>query len=217
MSHADTTATYPSGVACDGQHPGSVSGEAFTAFAQGSLQGVPVATGKIGDAVLPPTGGFDQDTVPANVPGVVVNGTSVNTTSGSLAPTPNSQSSSNVEDVNVLDGLVTADVLDVSCASETDGDADTTFGFTFANLTINGTDVIDITGAEIAPNTTIAIPDPSGDLILLVLNEQTESSMGGDTDGTINAIHLYVLKDSGVVELEVIVASAHCDAHAPAS
>ena len=32
-------------------------------------------------------------------------------------------------------------------------------------------------------------------------------------EGTINAVHVYVLKGNGVVSAELIVSSAHCDAH----
>ena len=72
-----------------------------------------------------------------------------------------------------------------------------------------GSVVIDPT---VPPNTTLAIPS-GGDILLVIINEQTTASDANDTEGTINAVHVYVLKGNGVVSAELIVSSAHCDAH----
>ena len=214
ISHAQSDARYPSGFAC-GTTPSTVSGNAFTAFAQGIIGSPPaiVATGQIGDAELPITGGSDSDTTTAQVPGVVTTQTAQNTTSGALGPYPNSTSESKVQYVNVLNGLITANLLDVtSSSSATGSSAGTTFGSTFLNLTINGQPI----GGTPAPNTIIAIPPsqtPDGTLIFIILNEQISSSDGTkNTQGDVNAIHVWVLKGQAI-QLEVVVAHAHSDAH----
>ena len=214
VSHAQSDATYPTGFAC-GTTPSTVSGNAYTAFAQGTIGSPPaiVATGQIGDAELPITGGSDSDTTTAQVPGVVTSQTAQNTTSGMLGPYPQATSESKVQYVNLLGGLITANLLDVSSASSATGSsAGTTFGSTFLNLTINGTPI----AGTPDPNTIIAIPPsqtPDGTLIFIILNEQIPSSDGTkNTQGDVNAIHVWVLKGQAI-QLEVVVAHAHSDAH----
>src|SRR5207302_9596356 len=97
---------------------GTVSGEAFTAFAQGSLGGVPIVTVKEGDAVIAPLGGSDSNAlVNVNVPGILLATAANNSTSGSIAGNPQSTARSLVSGVNILNGVVTADVLDVASTS----------------------------------------------------------------------------------------------------
>jgi hypothetical protein len=65
----------------------------------------------------------------------------------------------------------------------------------------------------VAPNTTIAIPY-NGGIVDLVLNQQVRAGNGiSNAAGTVNALHLSVLNGSGLLTLEVVVASAHFDAH----
>lgn len=193
----------------------SVSGRAFTAFAEGRLgpDEEPIATVQVGDASLPPTGGADDTHVLlVTAPPAVLAASGHDSTSGSLAPNPNATARSTVQTANVLGGLVTADVLDVKSTSMADGTtAGTAFEVRFLNLVVNGNPV---PTQNPSPNTTIAIPQPNGNLVLIVLNEQVINTNGtSDTEGTVNAIHAYVFNDSGALEGEVIVASAHSDAH----
>jgi uncharacterized repeat protein (TIGR01451 family) len=230
VAHAQTDAKYPSGLAC-GTTPNTVSGKAFTAFANGTLNGNTVVNVQQGDAELPPTGGSNVDSVlGVSIPGLVTTLTGTNTTSGVTSPNPNATSSSLVHSTNLLGGLITADLIDVKSSSSATGTlASTSFGSTcgvdacpsscsssspcFVNLSVNGQSIVGINGGTIKPNTTIAIPQPDGSLILVILNEQI---IGGnntkDTEGTINAIHVYVLRGAAI-SAEVIVASAHSDAH----
>lgn len=97
----------------------------------------------------------------------------------------------------------------MQCSSTTSGTPATTFTSTFLNLRMGGL-VID---PNVPPNRTIALPNPGGGLILVIINERTTASDSNDTEGTINAVHAYVLDDSAVLNAELIVASAHCDAH----
>jgi uncharacterized repeat protein (TIGR01451 family) len=231
VAHANSDATYPSGLAC-GTQPSTVSGKAFTAFANGTLGNNTVANVQVGDAELPAFGGSNSDQIlGVDIPGFVTTLTGSNATSGSTSSTPNATASSVVHSTNLLGGLITADLLDVSSTSSATGNkASTTFGSTcgvdacatgcsssspcFVNLAVNGTSIVGINGGTIKPNTTIAIPEPDGSLVLVILNEQLTSSDGSkNTEGTVNAIHVWVLQNSGIVSAEVIVASAHSDAH----
>src|SRR5207302_9603290 len=107
---------------------------------------------------------------------------------------------------NSLNGLVTADVLDVaSTSTTTETTAATAFNTTFLNLVIGGTPI----GGNPAPNTTFAIPQPDGSLVLLILNEQTIGGNGTkDTEGTVNAIHRRVLKGAAI-QLHEILSPPH--------
>ncbi len=101
--------------------------------------------------------------------------------------------------------------MDASCASTTigtGGNPTTTLGTTFVNLKIGGI----VIPVNIAPNTTLSVPF-NGSVVDLILNQQSVSNGPQDTTGTVSALHLYVLNHSGLVSLEVILASAHCDAH----
>jgi hypothetical protein len=231
VAHAQTDAKYPNGLAC-GTTPNTVSGKAFTAFANGTFLGNTVVNAQVGDAELPPTGGSNSDApLAVSIPGLVTTLTGFNATSGATSPNPNATSSSVVHSTNLLGGLITADLLDVKSSSSANGTtASTGFGSTcgvdacpsgctaglpcFVNLAVNGKSIVGINGGTIKPNTTIAIPRPDGSIVLVILNEQILGGNGTkDTEGTINAIHVYVLNNSGVISAEVIVASAHSDAH----
>ncbi len=207
VGHAGSDATYPSGEPC-GATAATVSGRAFTALVKTVLKTAVV----VGDALLSPTGGAASSGTKVNVSGVATSRTADNDTSGSLTPTPNATSSSVVENVKLLGGVIEATLLNVSCASTTaGGSASTSLGFTFAGLKVGPTTFNPL--IPIAPNTTIAIPQADGSLLLVVLNEQVSSGDGvNNTQGTVNAIHVRVLRGTSL-ETEVIIASAHCDAH----
>lgn len=206
VAHADSDVIAP---AC-GSDVLSVSGEAYTAFVGGKLAGQQLAATKVGAAVLPSQGGSDSDGTAVNVPGVATSSTAANTTSGSLTPNPSSQSRAIVEGTNILGGLITATVLDVASTSSANGtSAGTNFAVTFSNLKVGNITV----AANPPPNTTITVPGAGG-LVRVVLNEQVVNTNGTtDTEGTVNAIHVYVFTPGGLFDGEVIVASAHSDAH----
>lgn len=206
VARATSDATYPSGFACGTQHP-LVSGRAFTAFAH-----TPVVADVItGEVVLQPNGGSEQSNVPANVPGVVTVTAADNRTNGEVVGDPHSQGSSTTTGVNILNGMVTAELLAVTSTSDATASTGTTsFTANFVNLRINGTPVNPTPG----PNTVIALPPmPDGRIVIIVLNEREESEGPGHTAGTINAVHVLVFRNTAL-ETEVIVASAHSDAHA---
>ena len=208
VSHAETDAQSPQ-TTCPAVR--SVSGEAFTALVTTSLAGNQLTYTKVGDAVLPPTGGANSDGTSANVPGVVTSSTASNTTSGSVDPSPNATSRSLTEGVKVLGGVVTAAVLDVRATSSANGTtAGTTFQSTFVGLTVGGKPI----NVAVAPNTVIVVQLGGGSSVHVILNERIVNTNGGtDTAGTINAVHAYVYSAFGQLQSEVIVASAHSDAH----
>lgn len=208
VAHAESDAQSPK-TTCPAVS--SVSGEAFTALATTHLAGNALTSTKVGTAALPPTGGANADGAQAKLPGVVTSSTAANTTSGSLQPNPNATSRSVVEKANALGGVITADVLDVRSTSAANGTtAGTTFQFTFVNLKVGTLTV----AANVAPNTTFIVPLPGGGSAIVIINERVVNSNGtSDTEGTINAIHAFVRSPGGLLTAEVIVASAHSDAH----
>ena len=211
LSHADSDARSPiSG--CPAAK--TVSGEAFTAYVDGNLAGQDLVDVKVGDAVLPSVGGSDSDGTFVHIPGVVTSLTAANTTSGSLTPHPNATSRSIVQGANVLNGLVTARVLDVKATSAANGTtAFTGFATRFVDLRVGGK-VIVVDG-DVAPNTHIVVDLGSLGYVSVVLNERTVNTLGGtDTEGTVNAVHARVYTLKGLLTAEVVVASAHSDAHA---
>jgi hypothetical protein len=197
-----------------------VSGKAFTAYADGALVGNDFVDGEVGTAEITPFGGVASNGVVANIPGVVTNATVLNTASGSLAPHPTATARSLTEGISVLgalvpaipSGLVSATTLDVRATSTTTATtASTTFARTFVNLKIMGTTIADV---NISPNTVITVDLGAVGKAVIILDERIVAGNGTkDTEGTINAIHVYVVALSGLVTAEVIVASAHSDAH----
>lgn len=209
LGHAQSDATSPIST-CAG--PASrVSGEAYTAGVNGLLAGQQFANLKVGSAVLPVSGGANSDRNVVSLPGVAQTATATNTTSGSVTPTPSATSRSITQGANVLGGLVTADTLDVKATSAANGTtAGTTLTMTFVNLRVAGTT---ITGT-VAPNTVIVVSLGGGNLLSVTLNEQTTATTGGtDTEGTINAVHARLFLAGGLLAGDVVVASAHSDAH----
>lgn len=210
IAHAESDAQSPISSCPDVK---SVSGEAFTAYVDGDLAGEDLVEAKVGDAVLPPTGGSDTDGVAADIPGVVTSVTAYNTTSGSLDPNPHATSRSIVEGVNVLNGVVTAKVLDVRSTSSADGTtAGTTFASNFVDLRVDGQLIV--ASGQVAPSSHLVVDLGALGYVSVVLNEQVvNTGSGSDTEGTVNAIHARVYTPGGLLQGEVIVASAHSDAH----
>lgn len=209
LGHAESSAQSP--ISTCPARTGSVSGEAYTARVNGLLASTDFANVKVGTAVLPATGGADVNTTAVNLPGVVETATASNTTSGSLVPKPNATARSLTQGANVLGGLVTATALDVKSTSFANGvTAGTTFATNFVDLKVAGIAV----NAQVAPNTVIIVNLGALGYLSVTLNEQITSTTGGtDTEGTVNAIHARLFLASGLLAGDVIVASAHSDAH----
>jgi len=186
-------------------HPNSVSGEAFGI----SVNAAGVRVGPTPHVVLPPDGGMVSDQlVRIAVPNAVSSTTLGVVTTGSIGPnTASAQSSASVENVNLLNGLVTADIVVAMSSSAADGSTatSTSEGSALIGLSINGSSPTDVTPS---PNTRISIPGGT-----VVLNEQIASGDGVHTSAlTVNMIHV-VLNDAltGTITGDSIVSSAHSD------
>jgi hypothetical protein len=181
----------------------SVSGEAFGV----SLNAAGVRVGPTPHVVLPPSGGMVSDRlVGIALPNFAASGTLEVITTGSIGPaTASAQSSATVERVNLLSGLVTAQLVVAMSSSTADGSTATSTaqGSTLIGLVINGMALGDVTPS---PNTTIPIPGIGA----VILNEQILEGDGVQTSAlTVNMIHV-VLNAEGITG-DIIVASAHSD------
>jgi hypothetical protein len=185
----------------------------------------------VAPVTLPPQGGSTSNQVASvnvqlGVPGVLTvlsTGLVVNTTSGTiLSSAAHAESSSTVNNLNILNGLVTASTVRAKSTSDGNGAAATsTAAGSFLNqLRISGV----LQGqTQFAPNTTIAINASVTAIVgglpvsvpvsgSLVLNEQSPGGNGLTTSSlTVNYIHLSVSGSvAGQISLnaDVIVASA---------
>jgi len=187
-------------------YPNSVSGEAFGV----SVNVAGVRVGPTPHVVLPPDGGMVRDQLlNISVPNAAASTTLGVVTTGSIGPTTASaQSSATVEQVNLLNGVVAAQLVVAMSSSTADGSTatSTSEGSTLIGLSINGSPPTDVTPP---PNTRISIPGG----VTVILNEQIASGDGVHTSAlTVNMIHV-VLNDplTGTITGDIIVASAHSD------
>jgi hypothetical protein len=180
----------------------SVSGEAFGV----SVNAARITVGPTPHVVLPPGGGMVRDVLLSiAVPNFAASSTLEVVTTGSIGPaTASAQSSATVEQVNLLNGLVTAQLVVAMSSSTADGSAarSTAEGSTLIGLTINGVTFGDVTPP---PNTTI----PIAGIGTVILNEQILEGDGVQTSAlTVNMIHVVLNTE---VTGDIIVASAHSD------
>ena len=187
----------------------SVSGEAFGVSVNASVDGAGVTVGPTPHVVLCPDGGMAADRLlKISVPKVVSSQTLAVATTGSIGPnSASAQSSATVEQLNLLNGVVTAQLVVAMSSSTANGStaSSTGEGSTLIGLSINGSAPVDMTPP---PNTTIAIPGGA-----VMLNEQVLEGDGVHTSAiTVNMIHV-VLKDplTGTITADIIVSSAHSD------
>ena len=101
----------------------TVSGEAYGVFADG----LGVTVGKTPRVILPSDGGMDAERVLGIlIPGVVASDTLAVVTTGAIgADGASAQSTATVENVSVLDGVVTARLIVAQSSSRSDGSAAT--------------------------------------------------------------------------------------------
>jgi len=204
------------GLATGNAQANSVSGEAFGVSAQALVNGAGVTVGPTPHVVLCPDGGMAADQLlKISLPNLVTSDTLAVVTTGSIGPSAASaQSSATVEQVNLLNTLVTARLVVAISSSRADGSTATSTadGSTLIGLSINGSQPVDVTPAA---NTTVAVPGGT-----VTLNEQIASGDGAHTTAlTVNMIHV-VLREpvTGIITTDIIVASAHSDvSFAPAA
>ena len=176
--------------------PVSLSGQ-MQRSATAAAFGVSVRTGTVNQtaasAVLPGDGSVAQARAGDVTIGTYVSAQDVfSIATGDGSDPADAGSSSTLESVSVLNGLITANGV-VAIASSTSGTSDAE-GSSLANLTVNGVSL-----DTPAPNTRVNLPGVG----YVVLNEQT-TTPGGIT---VNMIHV-VLQTFGVTTGEIIVGSA---------
>jgi hypothetical protein len=198
------------------QASNSVSGEAFGVSASALVSGAAVTVGPTPHVVLCPDGGMAADTLAkVSVPNLVTSATLAVSTAGSIGPSAASaESSATVEQLNLLNQLVSAQLVVAISSSRGDGATATSSaeGSTLIGLSINGSPPVDVTPP---PNTTLTVPGGT-----VTLNEQISGGDGVHESAlTVNMIHV-VLSDpvTHAITTEIIVASAHSDVNfAPAA
>ncbi len=180
----------------------SVSGEAFGV----SVNLGPVVVPKTPDVVLPPGGGMAEDqALSVSVPGTLASKTLTVMTTGTIgASMASAQSSATVEQLDILNGLVTAKLVVAMSSSTANGStaSSSAEGSTLLGLTVNGVSLGDVTPA---PNTPIDVPGVGS----VILNEQILSGDGVQSTAlTVLMIHVVL---TGALSGNIIVASAHSD------
>jgi len=167
----------------------SVGGSAFGALVNtaGVVQQTPVA-------MLPTSGGMDEQSLDAfsGSTAVASEWLTALTTGAVDDAVSSSQSSSDLQQVSVLGGLISADIVTAMAASYVSaaGAASYAAGSGFTNLVVNGV----LITTDVAPNTRVDLPGVG----YAVLNEQTLSGDGVTTSGiTVNMIHVVLQTVTG--------------------
>jgi hypothetical protein len=186
----------------------TVGGTAFGSYvnALGTTAQSPVAT-------LPSTGGMSVgDAQTFGVPNLLQSSWLTAVTTGAVDnPTSSAQSTSELENVSVLNALITADVVTAIASSyrNASGAASNADGSGFVNLYVNGVAVT----TDVAPNTRVDLPGVG----YVVLNEVQRTGDGVSSSGiTVNMIHVFLQSQSctplgclpAVTTGEIIVGSA---------
>jgi hypothetical protein len=161
-----------------------------------------------GQAVLPDSGGFvGSDADNFSVPGALSFGMGTAMTSGAMdVKTSAAQTTSQVENVSLLNGLITARTLIASASSVVRGTTVTSnaLGSTLSDLTVAGVPVTVGDGLP-APNTRMSLPGVG----YVILNQQQFTGDGVHTSGiTVNLIHVVLTNLLGQTVGEIVVGSA---------
>jgi hypothetical protein len=187
---------------------GTGTGEAYGVFAQ--VNGVTVVP-KTPDVVLPPGGSKDaitRDLINLQEPGLVSSSTLHVSTQGVINGNNGTiTSSAEVESLNGLNGVITADLVsaDSSSGQHTDqGNQNSarisSGGSFFTGLSVAGVPIQE----SPPPNTTIAVAGVG----IVILNEQIETGDNlTNSSLTVNAIHV-ILMDGLVPVGDIIISSA---------
>ena len=178
----------------------SVTGKAFGTFVNvaGITSQSPVAT-------LPATGGMATGQADAFSVAGSVGASRLNavTTGAVDSKKTGTQSTSELEDVSVAGGAITADIVTAVATSylgQFSGGSESE-GSGFTNLTVNGVAV----ATDVAPNTRVNLPGVG----YAILNEQAPSGDGLTSSGiTVNMIHVVLQNALGLTTGEIIIGSA---------
>jgi hypothetical protein len=181
IAHAQTGFTRTATLA-------SVSASAYGLYALGNARSGLVASGPWAPASIGCTGGSSTVSMPgANIFGDGSTGTITDTAFGQItASGANANSSSTVQDVNLLNGMITASQV-TSTAQASEGTSST--GTASATTTLSGGVVNgNPLSADPGPNTKITIAG----LGYVIVNEQVISMTSTGASAQVNAFDLYV-------------------------
>ena len=193
--------------------PGTLDGNAFGTSVSSSLikssPTAPAGVGCLGNALI------TKSQVSINVPNVLASGTITDTAQGSVtASLSSSETTSTVQNVNLLNGIITASVIHADAkASTTNG---TTFNFSegsgsyFTGLVVQG-----VAYANVAANTTLTITVNGKTLGTLYLHRVIQ----GTNSITVRMIELVIASGNSLglpAGMDIIVASASASLHSPA-
>jgi hypothetical protein len=205
VSHAFSGLTQAGG-------PGTLDGTAFGTSVSSSLikssPTAPAGVGCLGNALI------TKSQVSINVPNVLASGTITDTAQGSVtASLSTSETTSTVQNVNLLNGIITASVVHADAkASTTDG---TTFNFSegsgsyFTGLVVQG-----VAYANVAANTKLTITLNGKTLGTLYLHRVIQ----GTNSITVRMIELVIASGNSLglpTGMDIIVASASASLHSP--
>ncbi len=187
----------------------AVDGGAFGAQASVTLVALPPATLAATPTVsLPSTGGgpFTDSVASVNLTGILSTGVlDISTAGGNLnSHAGYATSSASVADVDVLSGVLTADVIASTCTSNGDGSSAST---TLTNASVSGGSALAVNPA---PNTVVTLPGVG----TITLNEQTGTDVVGSISTiTVTAIHVHL---TGVLASgDVYISRSVCEVTGP--
>ncbi|HEY2626137.1 MAG TPA: choice-of-anchor P family protein, partial [Candidatus Udaeobacter sp.] len=193
--------------------PGTLDGTAFGTSVNSTIikssPTQPASVGCLGNALI------TKSQVSINVPNVLASGTITDTAQGSVtASLSTSETTSTVQNVNLLNGIIAASVVHADAkASTTDG---TTFTFSegsgsyFTGLVVQG-----VAYANVAANTKLTITLNGKTLGTLYLHRVIQ----GTNSITVRMIELIIASGNSLglpTGMDIIVASASASLHSPA-
>lgn len=202
---------------------GSVKGEAYGLSLEldglsgvlGSSSGLSVDLGPFPYVKLAPYGGFDAETLlRVNLLDLAISRTLSTMTAGGVGSAKaGAMSVSSIKNINLLNGLIRADLLQSICSSYANGeqansDATTTLG----NLWISGKKI----SLSTPPNTRVDLVSGLTKLGTVVINEQKQTGDGVNSSGiTSNVLRVRLRKSLlSLLDGEIVVSSAQCGVNA---
>jgi|GEM_PF-1819481 len=202
------------------QLEGTVGGEAYSVLIDlSTLNLLKITLGPIPYVTLPSEGGIASESLlTVSLLDIINSGTLVNMTTGGVgAQKAGSVSSSEVENLSILGGLIKADAISSICTSYANGtNAASEANSSLVNLMIGKKKI----HVSTAPNTKIDLLNGLLKLGTVIINEQIESGDGIESSGiTANALHVKLNKGLlglNVYNGDIVISSAHCNVNAKA-
>jgi hypothetical protein len=188
-----------------------VSARAYGLLANDKIEKGFAKSGPWADASIGCTGGNKTVSVTSvSVPGVASTGTITDKASGQINTSgANANSSSTVEQLNLLSGLISADtIMTTSQATFSNGSGSAMATTTLVNAVVNGQAI----SANPAPNTRIDIAG----LGYVIVNEQTIKVTSSHASASVNAFDLVVTTNNNLglpIGVHIVIAHAESGVH----